>query len=231
MPAENAVIIRRDFTRPDPALVEAFRGVPTGFVVDALGRRGALDHAIRPIHDGGPFVGCALTCWTIPRDNLTPYAALSVAHPGDVLVATNGGATDASILGDLLLGMARNCGVVAAVTDGLVRDVPGIEAVGMPVYAKGLSPNSPFKNGPGEIGLPIAIGHVAVSPGDIVLGDRDGVVVVPLPRAREVIEALSGIKAKEAKMEAAVAGGMRNPEWLAGMLDSDRIRYLDGDRK
>lgn len=228
MSAESAVIVRRDFPRPDKSLIDALRDVPTGFVVDALGRRGALDHTIRPIHDGGPFVGTAVTCWTVPRDNLTPYVALSVVEPGDVLVATNGGATDASILGDLLLGMARNCGVVAAVTDGLVRDVPGIEAVGIPVYARGLSPNSPFKNGPGEVGLPIAIGHVAVSPGDIVLGDRDGVVVVPLPRAREVIDALSGIKAKEAKMEAAVAGGLRMPDWLAGVLESDRVRYLGG---
>lgn len=227
MPADNAVLIRRDFPRPDPATVDAFRGVPTGFVVDALGRRGALDPAIRPMHAAGPFVGVALTCWTIPRDNLTPYAALSVAEPGDVLVATNGGADDASILGDLLLGMARNRGLVAAVTDGLVRDVAGIEEVGIPVYARGLSPNSPFKNGPGEIGLPVAIGRVAVAPGDIVVGDRDGVVVVPQPRAREVLAALEQVKAKEASMERAVADGLEQPDWLAGILAGDRVRYLD----
>ncbi len=230
MPAENAVIVRRDFPRPDKKLVDGFRGVPTGFVVDALGRRGALGHFIRPIHEGGPFVGPALTCWTIPRDNLTPYVALSVARSGDVLVATNGGATDASILGDLLLGMARNRGIAAAVTDGLVRDVAGIEEVGIPVHAAGLSPNSPFKNGPGEIGLPIAIGGVAVAPGDIVVGDRDGVVVVPLPRAREVLDALAGIRKKEANMEMAVRGGLDAPDWLSGVLESDRVRYLDAPR-
>ncbi len=227
MPAENAVLIRRSFPRPDRDLVDGFRGVPTGFVVDALGRRGALDHAIRPVHDAGPFVGTALTCWTIPRDNLTPYVALSVAEPGDVLVATNGGATDAAILGDLVLGMAKNCGIVAAVTDGLVRDVAGIEEVGMPVYARGLSPNSPFKNGPGEIGLPIAIGGGAVSPGDILVGDRDGVVVVPLPRAAEVLGTLAGIKKKEAAMEAAVNGGLKAPDWLSGVLQSDKVQMID----
>ena len=96
MPAENAVLIRRSFPRPDRDLVDGFRGVPTGFVVDALGRRGALDYAIRPVHDAGAFVGTALTCWTIPRDNLTPYVALSVAEPGDDWrhdVATGGGAS------------------------------------------------------------------------------------------------------------------------------------------
>lgn len=227
MPAENAVLIRRDFPRPAMELVDGFRGVPTGFVVDALGRRGALGHLIRPIHEGGPFVGPALTCWTIPRDNLTPYVALSVAKPGDVLVATNGGATDASILGDLLLGMARNRGIAAAVTDGLVRDVAGIEEVGIPVHAAGLSPNSPFKNGPGEIGLPVAIGGVAVAPGDIIVGDRDGVVVVPLPRAREVLDTLAAIEKKEADMETAVKGGLDAPVWLAGILDSGRVHYLD----
>lgn len=229
MVAENAVLVRRDFPRPDPALLDAFRGVPTGFVVDAMGRRGALHHSIRPVHDGGAFVGPALTCWTIPRDNLTPYAALSVAKPGDVLVATNGAAEDASILGDLLLGMARNRGVVAAVTDGLVRDVDGIRAVGIPVHARGLSPNSPFKNGPGEVGLAISIGGVAVAAGDIVVGDRDGVVVVPLARAREVAAALAAVKAKEAQMEAAVAGGLGQPAWLAGVLAGGQVHYLDED--
>jgi 4-hydroxy-4-methyl-2-oxoglutarate aldolase len=227
MPAENAVIIRRDFPRPSKELIEAFLGVPTGFVVDALGRRGALDPVIRPLLDDTVFVGSALPCWTVPRDNLTPYAALSIARPGDVLVATNGGATDASILGDLLLGMAKNRGIVAAVTDGLARDLDGIERVGIPVYSRGLSPNSPFKNGPGEIGLPVSIGGVVVAPGDIVIGDRDGVVVVPLPRAREVLATLDGIKKKESDMEAAVAGGLDAPTWLAGILASDRVHYLD----
>jgi 4-hydroxy-4-methyl-2-oxoglutarate aldolase len=227
MPAENAVIIRRDFPRPPAALVDAFRGVPTGFVVDALGRRGALDPAIRPLFDSGHFVGTALTCWTIPRDNLTPYLALSVAQPGDVLLATNGGATDASITGDLMIGMASNCGVAAVVVDGLARDVTGIIEVGLPVYARGLSPNSPFKNGPGEIGLPIAIGGLAVCSGDIIVGDRDGVVVVPLARAAEVIATLATVKKKEAAMDAAVRGGLKAPDWQAAMLASDRVHYLD----
>ncbi|MCY4589926.1 MAG: hypothetical protein OXE86_05035 [Alphaproteobacteria bacterium] len=211
MPAKNTVVIRRDFPRPDRELVEGFHGVTTGFVVDAPSRRGALGHLIHAIHDGGPCVGPALTCWTIPRGNLTPYVALSVSKPGDVLVATNGGATDASILGNLLLGVAGNRGIAAVVTDNLVRDVDGIEEAGIPVYADGLSANSPFKNGPG----------------DIVGGDRDGVVVVPPPRAREVLDTLLGVRKKEAEMEAAIHGGLDAPAWLHGILDSDRVRYLD----
>ncbi|MGH6945481.1 MAG: RraA family protein, partial [Geminicoccaceae bacterium] len=145
----------------------AFRGMPTGFIVDALGRRGALDHTLRPIFDGGAFAGVALTVWTAPRDNLAPYAALKVARPGDVLLVATGPYEGASVLGDLAIGMARNRGIVAAVTDGLVRDVDGIRAVGIPVDARGLSPNSPEKNGPGEIGGTIALGGVTVTAGDV----------------------------------------------------------------
>ena len=231
MPAENAIILRPDFSRPDPDHVALFRGVPTGFVVDALGRRGALHPVIRPLHANAEFVGTALPCWTVPRDNLAPYVALTAARPGDVLVVANGGVEDASVMGDLLIGMARNRGVVAAVTDGLVRDIAGIEDVGIPVFARGLSPNSPFKNGPGEVGLPIAIGGVVVSPGDILVGDRDGVVVVPQARIAEVAAELSKVAKKEAEMEAAVRGGLTGPGWLDEIVASDRVHVLDAEAR
>lgn len=214
----DPVLAFRAFPRPEPGLVAAFADTPTGFVVDAMGRRGALSADIRRLCGSGVFVGTALTVWTVPRDNLAPYAALDAARPGDVLVVTNGGARDASILGDLAIGMARNCGVIAVVTDGLVRDIAGIREVGIPVHAPGLSPNSPFKNGPGEIGGTVSIGGVAVSAGDIVVGDEDGVVVVPLARAAAVRDALAAVRKKEAEMDAAVRGGLRAPAWLADVL-------------
>lgn len=220
--------IRRAFPRPDPALLAAFADTPTGFVVDAMGRRGALAPDITRLCGSGGFVGTALTVWTVPRDNLAPYAALDAARPGDVLVVANGAARDASVLGDLAIGMARNCGIVAVVTDGLVRDIAGIRAVGLPVHAAGLSPNAPQKNGPGEIGLTVAIGGVSVTAGDIVVGDEDGVVVVPLTRAAEVRDALAAVREKEAAMEAAVHGGLRAPDWLAAALAAPGVRAIEG---
>jgi len=171
--------VRRDWPRLDASTLTAFKDAPTGFVVDAIGRAGALDHRIRPVWEGPHFVGSALPVWTTARDNLAPYAAIKFAKRGDVMLIATGAYEGAAVIGDVIIGMMRNAGIVAAVTDGLVRDVQGIVDVGIPVYARGLTPNSPFKHGPGTIGLPIAIGGQTVQAGDLVVGDRDGVVVVP----------------------------------------------------
>lgn len=219
--------ITRSFERPSPELIAAFATAPTGPVVDAMGRRGALDEKIRPLTTRTQFCGGALTVWTIPRDNLAPYAALKFARPGDVLVVATGGADEVSVLGDIAIGMARNAGIIAIVTDGLVRDLDGIERVGIPVFARGLSPNSPFKNGPGEIGGTIAIGQRTVSAGDIVIGDRDGVVVIPRSAAESVRSNLEAVKAKERAMEAHVASGASRPDWLDDVLAGPGIEFVD----
>ncbi len=210
--------LRRAIERPSADFVAHFRGVPPGFVADALGRRGALHHAIRPITPATDFVGTALPVWSVPGDNLAPYAALHVARPGDVLVVATEGCETAAVMGDVLLGMARNVGIVAAVTDGMVRDLDGLEQVGLPVFARGLTPSSPFKNGPGRIGLPIAIGGLVVDAGDIVIGDRNGVVVVPRARIPEAMKELARVRARERDMDAAVAGGAKAPAWLPDYL-------------
>ena len=225
--ADTPMLRIRAFERPDQDLMDRFRGVPTGFLVDALGRSGGLDYRIRPMWNSKPFVGSALTVSTTARDNLAPYAALKSARPGDVLVVETGEFDRASVMGDLIIGMARNCGVVAVVTDGLVRDVEGIEAVGIPVYARGTSPNSPFKNGPGTVGLPVSLGGVVIEAGDLVLGDRNGVVVAPRARLKEALAALQAVTAKEADMDRAVQGGLRLPAWLDQALADKGVEYID----
>lgn len=219
--------IRRDFPRPGADEIAPFRNAPTGWVVDAQGRRGALPHWIKPLSRQTRFVGTALTVRTRPVDNLAPYAALKFAKPGDVLVVAVEGSTTTSIIGDILLGMAKNAGIVACVTDGLVRDIEGINQVGIPMFAQGTSPNSPFKDGPGEIGGTISLGDVMVAAGDLLVGDIDGVVVVPRANVRAVGAELKAIAEKEAKMDAAVKTGAGYPAWLDDVLKSDRIRYID----
>lgn len=219
--------IRRDFPRPTRAELAAFDEAPTGWVVDAQGRRGALPHWIRPLSTATRFVGTALTVRTRPIDNLAPYAALKFAKPGDVLVVAVDGSDTSSVLGDILLGMARNAGIVAAVTDGVVRDIGGINQVGLPTFARGLSPNSPHKDGPGEIGAPVTLGGVVINPGDLLVGDIDGVVVVPRLDVSTVAAELAAIAEKERKMEAAVAAGAKYPTWLDDVLSSPRVRYAD----
>jgi len=143
-----------------------------------------------------------------------------------MLIAT-GAYEGAAVIGDVVVGMMRNAGIVAAVTDGLVRDVQGIAEVGLPVYARGLTPNSPFKHGPGTVGLPIAIGGQAVEAGDLVVGDGDGVVIVPRWRIAEAATELAAIREKERGMDALVKSGATAPSWLAARLTGDGVRYVE----
>jgi 4-hydroxy-4-methyl-2-oxoglutarate aldolase len=219
--------IRRNFPRPTAEQVAAFAGLQTGYVVDALGGSGALDPAIKPIGGTGVFCGVAVTCDDGPADNLATYASLTVVQPGDVVIATAHGFTRTAVLGDLLLGMLRNAGAAAFVTDGCVRDIAGIRAVGLPCYAAGVTPNSPSRHGPGAIGFPIVCGGTAVGPGDIVVGDEDGVVVVPFARIDEAIARLPGVKAAEADLDARVKAGLKVPHLLQTLIDSGRFQEVD----
>jgi 4-hydroxy-4-methyl-2-oxoglutarate aldolase len=227
MAEPSRLTIRRNFPRPSTAEIEALAHAPTGWVVDAQARRGALPHWIRPLSEKARFIGTAMTVRTRPVDNLAPYTALKFAKPGDVLVVAADASDSASVLGDILLGMAKNAGIVAAVTDGLARDIAGINQVGIPVFARALSPNSPFKDGPGEVGLPITVGGISINAGDIIVGDIDGVVVVPRADAGAVAKELHAIAEKEKMMEAAVVSGAKYPAWLDDVLKSVPVRYID----
>jgi 4-hydroxy-4-methyl-2-oxoglutarate aldolase len=222
-----ALTVRRNFERPSAELVARLKEVPTGWIVDANGRRGALDYRIRPITRAVRFCGVALTVHTRPRDNLAPYAAIEYARPGDVMVVAAEAYEEASVVGDILVGMAKNQGVAALVTDGMVRDVDGLNAVGIPVFARGLSPNSPYKDGPGSIGLPISIGGVTVEAGDVVAGDQDGIVVVARAALASVVAALDEVRVKEHKMEQLVAQGAKLPPGMDKLISEKGVRYVD----
>ena len=224
---ETALTIKRKFTRTASKLVKKFMNLPTGNVCDAQGRVGALDYRIKPVGERSQFCGTALTVDTGPRDNLAAWAALEIARPGDIIVITTGGHLASSVAGDLYVGMAKNAGVAGIVTDGVVRDLPGINAVGIPVFARGICPNSPWKNGPGRVGMQIVIGGVTVNAGDIVVGDQDGVVVVARPTAAAVADGLTAVLAKEKKMEAAVKAGLTVPDWLKETYAAKGVVYLD----
>lgn len=212
---EAPSIQRKNVVRPAQAQVDALRGTPTGFLVDAMGGSGALDYRIKPaVAEHASFCGVALTCDAGPADNLALVAALESVQPGDVLVCTTGSYTGCAVTGDLVLGMARNCGAVGFVTDGCVRDLPGIRMVGLPCYCVGVTPNSPARSGPGTIGFAITLGGHPVHSGDVVVADQDGVVVVPRSRLEEVIARLPAIRTAEAEMDQAVRDGLRLPAFM-----------------
>ena len=219
--------IRRNFPRPPADQVAALKGVPTGFVVDCMNGRGGLDYAIKAADPNqARFVGVAITCETGPADNLAMMAAIHFAQPGDVVMVAADSFTATCVSGDLLLGMAQNQGVIAVVTDGLLRDLEGVIGVGLPSFSRGITPNSCARNGPGTVGLPITIGGVAVSPGDLVLGDDDGVVVIPQDRAKQVLWQLEQVKAAEANLTNRVKNGMKVEDLIGDLLRSDQVKYV-----
>ncbi|MHB1161911.1 MAG: RraA family protein [Chloroflexota bacterium] len=207
-------IVHTRVDRPPRQLVEPFKELVTCNICDALGRFGAMHYDIKPMVPGWKIAGPAITVRTRPCDNLLIYKALEMAQPGDVLVIANYEYETNATWGDLtsMIGKAR--GIAGMVTDGLVRDIAGLKEVGLPVFARGLTPNSPQKDGPGEINVPVSCGGVIVNPGDIVVGDDDGVVVVPRADAELVIELTRKIIAKEEKTVKDIQSGKLIPEWV-----------------
>lgn len=219
--------VRRKFRRPSARQLAAFADTPTGFVVDAMSGRGALDYRIKSFGSVSTFHGTALTCQAGPADVLAVFGALEEAKPGDVVICATDSFTATAVVGDLLVGMLKNRGVAAFVTDGLVRDTPGIRGVGLPCYAMGVTPNSPTKTGPGTVGFPIVVGGVAVAAGDIVVGDEDGVVVVPFAQINDTIEHLGTIRKIEAELEAKVKKGLTRPAFLDSILKPGTVKVVD----
>jgi 4-hydroxy-4-methyl-2-oxoglutarate aldolase len=222
------LIVRRRFERPSRELIAKVTGTPTGYIVDALDGRAALDAGIKPL-PGTPasFCGPALTCDNGPADNLALFGAVATAEPGDVILAATDSFRATAVTGDLLLGMAKNRGVAAFVTDGMVRDQPGIVAVGLPCFCAGVTPNSPVRNGPGTIGQRIVIGGVAVESGDLVVGDGDGVVVVPRAAFATLLARLDGVRKAEAVMEAKVKAGLGVPDFIQDLFDKGRVKEIE----
>jgi 4-hydroxy-4-methyl-2-oxoglutarate aldolase len=175
--------------------------------------RGALDYQIKAINPAAEaFTGTVLTCHSGPDDALAILAAFEIAQPGDVIVAATEAFKGSAVVGDLFAAMAVTAGVTAIVTDGLARDCDGIIDTGLPVFASGVSPNSAAQSGPGTIGLPIVINNVRVAPGDVVIGDRDGVIVVPQDHLDHVYEQLQAVRAAESSYPIGPGGEVRVPQ-------------------
>ena len=222
-----SLTVRKEFPRPTAEQIAAFQGLATGFVVDAQNGTGALDHHIKPLLNEMTFVGPAITAHLEPRDMLAVQPAIALAQAGDVLVIETAGYDGAAVVGDNVAVMASNKKIRAIVTDGLVRDVEGILPVGIPVFCTGVSPNSPYSQGPGSVGLPVAMGGTTICSGDLLIGDRDGVVIVARERIDTVLHDLEVVRELETALEAKVKSGITGMDWVQELLDSDRTRYVD----
>ena len=200
-------VIVRDFVRPDPQVVKGFEGIPTGVISDAMGRTGSMAAEIKPVWPRARLVGPALTVRTFPADNLMIHKAVTLATKGDVLVVNAGGYKDTAVFGDLLGYSCKVHGIAGVVIDGASRDAEGMAAIGFPVFARAVLPMGPFKDSPGSINVPVSCGGAAVRPGDIIVADADGVVVVPSEEAAAVLSKAQGASAKEEQMRERLAKG------------------------
>jgi len=224
-----ALTIHRGFKRPSKELIEKFRGAQTSHLADAMNGRGALNYRIKPLDESqSAFVGPALTAHSAPADIVGMFGAVHEAQPGDVLVIANDAFTGTAVVGDLAIGMMKNKGIAAFVTDGLARDKAGILEFGMPVFCQGISPNSPGRTGLGIVGAPISLGDVFVKPGDIMIGDADAVVVVAQEEAEEVAQRLAEIQESEKIAVQRVVDGATLPASMADMIENALIIEDDG---
>lgn len=191
--------VRMTIERPDPALLEPFRQVTAANVTDAMGKMGTMHYLVKPvIRPRGTVVGPAVTVRARAGDNLMICKGIMLCQPGDVLVVAAPGGTDNALWGGVLSTLAAARGIVALVTDGFVRDVAEMNEVGMPVWATGVLPTGPSFDGKGEVNTPISVGGLPVNPGDVVVADEDGVVVVPMHLAAQVGQKALGVAQRDA---------------------------------
>lgn len=200
--------------RPAKKLVKALAEMVTAHLSDNMNRLTAGGAALRPMHRGGKLCGPALTVKVAPGDNLMVHKAIDIAAPGDVIVVDAGGDVAQAIIGDIMSSLAEKRGVAGFVIYGAIRDSAEIGARRFPVYACGVTHRGPYKNGPGEINTTIAVGGMVVHPGDIIVGDADGVVAVPLEHAEAVLALARAQLAKETAMLKNIAAGKADRRWV-----------------
>ena len=209
----------REFERVPADVVRRAADFPSSILADVAGRRGALSGRIAPLAPTMRFAGPALTVEVRPGDNLMIHAALALAKPGDVIVVDGKGDLAAALMGEIMCQQAVAIGVVAVVIDGAVRDAEAIRALGLPMYVAGLNPNGPTKFVPGRINHPISIGGVSVHPGDLVVGDGDGVTVIERAKAASLLPLAAEKVVAETKRIADIRSGKElRPKWLDGAL-------------
>lgn len=204
--------------RPDKELLRQFASVTTPCISDNMHRMHAGAAGLRPYHRSGKLVGSAFTVKTRPGDNLMVHKAIDLAEPGDVLVVDAGGDLTNAIVGEIMLRLAVGKGIAGFVIDGSIRDIGAFSAGEFPVYAKGVTHRGPYKDGPGEINVPVSIGGMVVRPGDIVVGDEDGLVAVPPGSAHDILNLAKAQQEREREIFHSIANGTIDRRWIDELL-------------
>lgn len=209
----------RDIDRVAAAVVAQAAQYPSSILADVAGRRGALSGRIAPLAPSMRFAGPALTVEVRPGDNLMIHAAMALAQPGDVIVVDGKGDLTSALMGEIMCQQCVALGVTAVVIDGAVRDSEAIRELGFPMFAAGLNPNGPTKYVPGRVNHPVSVGGVTVNPGDLVVGDADGVTVIEREKAASLLPLAEEKVAAETQRIADIRSRKAlRPKWLDGAL-------------
>lgn len=223
--------IRLNISRPDPATYKDFKDFPAAAISDSFRKRQTLPPDVKPVYPGMPkIVGPAITAHVTPGDELLALKAIEIAQPGDVIVVAGARSPRFSLWGGIMSLMAKTKGVAALITDGMIRDVEDIEAMGFPIYATGVTPVAPVMDiPPGELNLPITFGDVVIEPGDLIVADWDGVVAVPQRHIEAVDVAIRARLEKEAAWEHEIRTNKTDvlKDTVDALLAQRTVEYLD----
>jgi regulator of RNase E activity RraA len=220
-----------DFPRLDAALMNRFQGYEVPEISDALNRLYALDAAIEcQSNRRHRLCGSVCTVHVFPGDNLMIHKALDVAKPDDIVVVdAHGVRCMNAVIGDIICTKAKHRGIAGFVVDGLVRDMPGIEHLDFPVFARGTTPVGPLHRGPGEINYAISCGGIVVNPGDVIVADLSGIVLIPQECAEDILRRLDAQKAHQEKYLAAVRRGEFSNAWVDELLKQQECPVYEGE--
>ena len=214
-----------EFVRPSRNLVESFSNIPVANIDDAMNRLAAVHASIRPFNDK-PLLGTAFTVKVSEGDNLMFHKAMDMAQEGDVIVIDARGDISRAIFGELMISYCVERKIAGVIVDGAVRDAEALAEMDISIYARGISPNGPYKNGPGEINMPISFGGQVVRPGDIILGDNDGIIVVRQEEAEAILKMTKEIESKEASIMKGIKLNKTYPRpWVDEKLSELKCDY------
>lgn len=220
--------IQKTIKRPSPDLIAGFGTFETPMISDLMNRLYTMAPAIR--NQTAPhlkILGSACTVKVFPGDNLMVHKSLDIAASNEIVIVDAGGSSMNAVLGDLVCTKARHRRIGGFVVDGYIRDIPGILDLKFPVYARGVTPIGPLHRGPGEVNFPVQCGGVVVHPGDIIVGDENGVVVIPQEIAPSLLQRLLDRKKAESDYCAAVARGEFSNEWVDALLTEGGCEVID----
>jgi len=221
--------IRRDFERVPADVVKRAAQFQPAILADIAGRRGTMSGRIAALSPQMKCCGPAFTVEVRPGDNLMIHTAIAMAKPGDVLVIDGKGDLTCALMGAIMINTCLQMGLAGVVVDGAMRDTLELRELGFPVFAAGANPNGPLKVAPGRINWPISCGGIAVSPGDLVSADADGVLVVEREKAASLLEGAAKKVAEETARIAAIRQGRElRPKWLEATLRSAGV-LKDGE--